>query len=117
MMGNYEDFTGDLAVIGSDEVFSLEIGVKPFLYGNGLNAKHIIGYAGCVGPTTYEDVVNQGQQKMISEGLHHMDEVSVRDRNSLETVKMCIRDSSIACGNCDGASCAHRYKSIYYTNV
>ena len=36
MMGKYEEFTGDLAVIGSDEVFSLEIGVNPFLYGNEL---------------------------------------------------------------------------------
>ena len=65
MMGKYEDFTGDLAVIGSDEVFSLEIGVNPFLYGNGLKAKHVISYAGCFGPTTYADVVKQGQQKMI----------------------------------------------------
>ena len=87
LLGKYEDFSGDLAVIGSDEVFSLEIGVNPFLYGNGLKAKHVISYAGCFGPTTYEDVVKQGQQKMISDGLHHMDAVSVRDQNSLETVK------------------------------
>ena len=87
MKGNYEEFDGDLIVIGSDEVFSLEIGVNPFLYGNGLKAKHVISYAGCFGPTTYEDVVKQGQQEMISEGLHHMDAVSVRDWNSLEIVK------------------------------
>lgn len=87
MMGKYEDFTGDLAVIGSDEVFSLEIGVNPFLYGNGLKAKHIISYAGCFGPTTYDEVVKQGQQKMISDGLRRMDAVSVRDQNSMDTVK------------------------------
>lgn len=87
LLGKYEDFSGDLAVIGSDEVFSLEIGVNPFLYGNGLKARHVISYAGCFGPTAYEDVVKQGQQKMISDGLHHMDAVSVRDQNSLETVK------------------------------
>ena len=87
MMGKYEEFTGDLAVIGSDEVFSLEIGVNPFLYGNELKTKHIISYAGCFGPTTYEEVVKQGQQKMISDGLHRMDAVSVRDQNSMDTVK------------------------------
>lgn len=98
MMGKYEDFAGDLVVIGSDEVFSLEIGVNPFLYGNGLNAKHIISYAGCFGPTTYEDVVKQGQQKMISDGLHHMDAVSVRDQNSLETVKKTADiDATLVC--------------------
>ena len=98
MMGKYEDFSGDLAVIGSDEVFSLEIGVNPFLYGNGLKAKHIISYAGCFGPTTYEDVVKQGQQKMISDGLHHMDAVSVRDQNSLETVKKTAGiDATLVC--------------------
>ena len=98
MMGKYEDFAGDLVVIGSDEVISLEIGVNPFLYGNGLNAKHIISYAGCFGPTTYEDVVKQGQQKMISDGLHHMDAVSVRDQNSLETVKKTADiDATLVC--------------------
>ena len=89
MLGKYEDFLGDLAVIGSDEVFSLEIGVNPFLYGNGLNAKHVI---------TYADVVKQGQQKMISDGLHHMDAVSVRDQNSLETVKKTAGiDATLVC--------------------
>lgn len=87
MIGKYEDFTGDMAVIGSDEVFSLEIGVNHFLYGNGLKARHVISYAGCFGPTTYADVVKQDQQKMISDGLHHMYAVSVRDQNSVETVK------------------------------
>lgn len=98
MMDKYEDFDGNLAVIGSDEVFSLEIGVNPFLYGNGLKAKHVISYAGCFGPTTYEDVVKQGLQQMIAEGLQHMDAVSVRDQNSLETVKKTAGlDATLVC--------------------
>lgn len=87
VIGNYKDFQGDLIVIGSDEVFSLEIGVNPFLYGNDLKSKHIISYAGSFGPTTYEEIVRQGQLKMISEGFNCMDSISVRDQNSLETVK------------------------------
>lgn len=87
LYGNYEDFCGDLAIIGSDEVFSLEIGVNPFLYGNGLKAKYVISYAASFGPTTYEDVVQQKQKQMISDGLHRLDAVSVRDQNSLEVVE------------------------------
>lgn len=98
MIGKYDEFLGDLAVIGSDEVFSLEIGVNPFLYGNDLKAKHVISYAGCFGPTTYEDVIKQGQDQMISKGLHHMDAVSVRDQNSVEVVKKTTGiDATLVC--------------------
>lgn len=87
LIAKYEDFFGDLAVIGSDEVFSLEIGVNSLLYGHGLKTKHVISYAGSFGPTIYEDVVSQKQQKMISDGFHGMDAISVRDQNSFEIVK------------------------------
>lgn len=98
LIGKYENFDGDLVIIGSDEVFSLEIGVNPFLYGNNLNSKHVISYAGCFGPTTYEDVIKQGQQEMISKGLNQMDAVSVRDKNSLETVKKTAGiDAALVC--------------------
>lgn len=90
MIGRYEAFDGDLAVIGSDEVFSLEIGVNPFLYGNGLRAKHVISYAGSFGPTTYEDIQKQNQQAMISAGLRHMDAISVRDQNSQDIISRLI---------------------------
>lgn len=87
MIGSYENFVDDLVVIGSDEVFSLEVGVNPFLYGNNLNARHIISYAGCFGPTTYDDVLKQNQMKMIYNGLSNMDAISVRDFNSLDIVE------------------------------
>ena len=73
MIGVYKKFSGDLIVIGSDEVFSLEIGgVNPFLYGNDLPAKHSFSYAGCFGPTTYEDVIGQKQENMIWKGLQKL---------------------------------------------
>ena len=87
MIGNYKDFNGDLVLIGSDEVFSLEIGVNPQLYGNGLKAKHVASYAGCFGPTTIKEINDQHQEKMIATGLKNMDAVSVRDMNSMTTVK------------------------------
>lgn len=87
MLGEYEDFDGDLVIIGSDEVFSLDIGVNPQLYGNNLISKCVASYAGCFGPTTIEDVHAQKQEKMISEGLNGMIGVSVRDENSKKIIK------------------------------
>lgn len=86
MIGSYETFDGDLVVIGSDEVFSLEIGINPFLYGNGLRAGHVISYAGSFGPTTYEEIQKQNQQRMISDGMRHMDAISARDQNSQDII-------------------------------
>lgn len=87
LVGSYKKFTGDVVIIGSDEVFSLEIGANPFLYGNNLKAKHVISYAASFGPTTYLDVVQQGQKNMISQGLGRMNAISVRDQNSADIVK------------------------------
>ena len=84
---NYKEFHGDLVVIGSDEVFSLEIGVNPFMYGNEIGAKHIISYAASFGPTNYEDILKQGREEMIVQGLRRMDAISVRDQNSLDIVR------------------------------
>lgn len=96
--GSYEDFVGDVAIIGSDEVFSLEIGVNPFLYGNNLHTEHIISYAASFGPTTYEDVVQQGQEKMIAQGLARMDAISVRDQNSMDVVyKVARKKAALVC--------------------
>lgn len=83
----YTDFTGDAVVIGSDEVFSLEIGINPFFYGHGLTAKRVISYAGCFGPTTLEDVRKLGWDAMIASGLKRMNAISTRDLNSAKIVE------------------------------
>lgn len=86
MGDNFDCFSGDLAIIGSDEVFSLEIGFNPFLYGYGLSAKNIISYAASFGPTVYEDIVKSNKYNIISDGLNKMSMISVRDKNSFDTV-------------------------------
>lgn len=78
----YSDFTGDAVVIGSDEVFSTEIGVNPFLYGHGLKVERVLSYAGCFGPTTMSDIKEQHLSELISSGLGAMHRISVRDENS-----------------------------------
>lgn len=83
----YTDFTADAVVIGSDEVFSLEIGINPFFYGHGLRAERVFSYAGSFGPTTLETVRNRGLEQLVSSGLRAMDAVSTRDENSAAIVE------------------------------
>lgn len=83
MGSRYSDFDGDMVIVGSDEVFSLEIGINPFMYGHGIRGGiPIISYAGCFGPTTLEDLQAKGESELIKSGLMKMKAISVRDENS-----------------------------------
>ncbi|MCD7955284.1 MAG: polysaccharide pyruvyl transferase family protein, partial [Lachnospiraceae bacterium] len=42
IFGRYSDFDGDAIIIGSDEVFSVDVGVNPFLFGHGLPCSKVI---------------------------------------------------------------------------
>lgn len=83
----YSDFDGDLVVIGSDEVFSLEIGVNPFFYGAGIKSNKVISYAASFGPTTKEMVEIRNMGGMLGGCLKSLDAISVRDKNSYELVR------------------------------
>ena len=78
----YSDYQGDAVVIGSDEVFSFEVGINPFFFGHGLKVPKIISYAGCFGPTTAEDLKKNNLVGLVSSGLEQMNQVGVRDENS-----------------------------------
>lgn len=78
----YDEFTGDAVIVGSDEVFSLEIGLNPFMYGIGLQSKKIISYAACFGPTTIDDIKKKNVTELISGGLKKFDHLSARDMNT-----------------------------------
>lgn len=80
-------FCGDMIVIGSDEVFSMEIGINPMLYGNDLKVDNIISYAGSFGPTTAPDVIAKRQEKIVKSGLEKLNYISVRDRNSQDVIR------------------------------
>ena len=83
----YNEFSGDLVLIGSDEVFSLEIGYNEMMYGHQLNSKRIASYAGSFGPTTIEDIENKGKASLISTGLEKFSAIGVRDKNSQTIVE------------------------------
>lgn len=94
----YNEFSGDAIVVGSDEVFSLEIGLNPFMYGNGLNTPKIISYAACFGPTTIEDIEKKNVKELISGGLKKFSRLSARDMNTKEiSEKLSEREVDLVC--------------------
>ena len=95
---SFDKFDGDMIIIGSDEVFSLEIGYNPCLYGIGLKSKKIISYAGCFGPTTVDDIKSKKLASPIAEGLNKMTAISVRDGNSKSVVEQLTdREAILVC--------------------
>ena len=94
----FDEFDGDLVIIGSDEVFSLEIGYNPCLYGIGVKASRKISYAGCFGPTTVDEIEEKKLTAEIRKGLSEFQAISVRDRNSQDVVKQLTgRNATLVC--------------------
>ena len=95
---SFYSFNGDAVVIGSDEVFSLEIGYNPMMYGYGLKSNIITSYAGSFGPTTLEEIKRKGKSDAIKQGLEHFAAISVRDQNSQSVIKeLCNEDVPLVC--------------------
>lgn len=88
---NYQDQL-DLVVIGSDEVFNCtqksHFGFSKQLFGQGLDAKSVISYAGSFGFTTLDRI----EQFHLSEELTHclggLNDISVRDVSSESIVEI-----------------------------
>ena len=95
---SYDSFHGDAVIIGSDEVFSLEIGYNPMMYGYGLKTKRIASYAGSFGPTTLQEIEQKGKIKSIKDGLNGFKAISVRDQNSQTIIReLCGKEVSLVC--------------------
>ncbi|HNX76644.1 MAG TPA: polysaccharide pyruvyl transferase family protein [Candidatus Rifleibacterium sp.] len=76
--------------IGSDEVFAVDVGFNPVLYGIGVPCSQIFSYAGCFGKSTYQDVLRIGAQTLIKEGLEKLQAISLRDENSQYIVEQIL---------------------------
>lgn len=87
----------DLVVIGSDEVFNCcqrtSWGYTLQLYGEVNNTNRVISYAGSFGHTTYEQLLSYGIESEISNAMHNMSAISVRDRNSYDIVTKLVGKS------------------------
>lgn len=83
----YSDAQVDVICVGSDEVFGLDVGINPFMYGHALCVKRIFSYAGSFGKTTLQDVRTSGCMELIRSGFQRMHAIGVRDQNSFEIVE------------------------------
>lgn len=86
----YSDVSVDAVVIGSDEVFSVDVGINPFFYGHNLNCGIVISYAATFGSTTYESIIDKNCETLISSGINKMSSISVRDEASVNIVDKLI---------------------------
>ena len=81
----------DTIVIGSDEVFNCAqktwFGFSKQLFGEGLNADKVITYAASFGATTIPKLQKLGIKDTVSKLLKNLDQISVRDANSMEVVE------------------------------
>lgn len=88
----------DLAIVGSDEVFSLEVGCNRMMYGHGVNAKKIVSYAPSFGQTDINVIKNRKCEEIISSGLNKFTLISSRDLKTKETIfSLTGLDSHIVC--------------------
>lgn len=69
----------DTAVIGSDEVLSLQCGPNIMMYGHAVNADHLVAYAPCISTTSTEVIANWHCTALVSSGLKMFDALSARD--------------------------------------
>ena len=75
----------ELVIVGSDEVFMAKRRLSPQLYGNILNADHIVSYAASCGSTVYEGLP-QDRIPEIKQYLSHFELMSVRDKHTKEYI-------------------------------
>lgn len=77
----------DWICVGSDEVFSLEVGFNKMMYGINVPCKNLISYAPSFGQTDIARIKEKGCFAAISAGLKTFQALSVRDAASAKTVQ------------------------------
>ncbi|MGM9681681.1 MAG: polysaccharide pyruvyl transferase family protein [Eubacteriales bacterium] len=82
----YADCNMDYAVVGSDEVWSIQLGANMMMYGHGVDANKLISYAPSFGQTTPEDISAHHCTSLVSGGLKMFRNISVRDIASRDIV-------------------------------
>lgn len=77
----------DMVVVGSDEVWSIQLGANMMMYGHGVDTKRLISYAPSFGQTTPEELDAHRCGALVAGGLGTFDALSVRDPGSMEIVR------------------------------
>ena len=86
---NFEQYNRndcDAVIIGSDEVFSIDVGCNRMMYGHDLNGTPAIAYAPAFGRTTEELLKKYHCYEMVKSGLSKMYALSARDKHTQEMI-------------------------------
>lgn len=77
----------DTAIVGADEVFSLELGANMMMYGHGVNTDYMIAYAPSFGQTDMNRICSFHCKELISSGLKKFISLSARDLNTANIIR------------------------------
>ena len=83
----YDHSGCDAIVIGSDEVFSIDVGCNKMMYGYGLGDVPAIAYAPAFGRTTEELLKQFNCYDLVRDGLNKMFSLSARDTHTQEMIR------------------------------
>lgn len=88
----------DAAIVGADEVFSLELGANMMMYGHGVNTNNMIAYAPSFGQTDMKRIEQFHCRQLIASGLGHFSSLSARDERTRQIVEALTgRQTGIVC--------------------
>ena len=94
----YDQSGCDVAVIGSDEVFSIDVGCNPMMYGHGLGSVPAVAYAPAFGRTTEELLRERNCYELVRDGLKSMFALSARDTHTQEMIRnLTGREAPLVC--------------------
>lgn len=88
----------DAVIVGSDEVFSIPVGINPMMFGHGVPAGRLIAYAPSFGQTTVQDLDRFRCFGLAASGLRQFDALSARDTHTQQMIEtLCGRSVPIIC--------------------
>lgn len=87
---NYATANIDMAIIGSDEVFSIPMGVNMMMYGHCINTDKVISYAPSFGQTNIALLEKHNAKTLVQSGLKKFIALSARDENTANIIKELI---------------------------
>lgn len=84
---NYATSKIDMAIVGSDEVFSIPMGVNMMMYGHCVSTDKVISYAPSFGQTNIEQLQEHNAKTLVQEGLKTFVDLSARDQNTAQIIE------------------------------
>lgn len=103
----------DAIIVGSDEVFSIDVGCNKMMYGYGLGDIPVIAYAPAFGRTDEELLRNFNCYELVQDGLKHMYALSARDLHTQNMIdSMTDRKVPLVCDPVILYNCGKFYTAV-----